>query len=145
LQKGDNRAALAKFNEAFALVQSPKIMFNMGKAYRALGNDVEARGDPGTGWTLEGEQGPWAACTRHRPQGVGQRGRSDRRRLVRRARGCEARLGHPGKGGLPDHDQAGRTSAARAVPHRSSRCMSRAARMVPSTVPDTFERPARGR
>jgi len=42
LQKGDNRAALAKFNEAFALVQSPKIMFNMGKAYRALGNDVEA-------------------------------------------------------------------------------------------------------
>jgi len=42
LQKGDNRAALAKFNEAFALVQSPKIQFNMGKAYRALGNDVEA-------------------------------------------------------------------------------------------------------
>jgi hypothetical protein len=42
MQKGDNRAALAKFNEAFALVQSPKIMFNMGKAYRALGNDVEA-------------------------------------------------------------------------------------------------------
>jgi hypothetical protein len=42
LQKGDNRGALAKFNEAFALVQSPKIMFNMGKAYRALGNDVEA-------------------------------------------------------------------------------------------------------
>ncbi len=42
LQKGDNRGALAKFNEAFALVQSPKIMFNMGKAYRGLGNDVEA-------------------------------------------------------------------------------------------------------
>ncbi len=42
LQKGDSRAALAKFNEAFALVQSPKIQFNMGKAYRALGNDVEA-------------------------------------------------------------------------------------------------------
>ncbi len=42
LQKGDNRGALAKFNEAFALVQSPKIMFNMGKAYRALGDDVEA-------------------------------------------------------------------------------------------------------
>ncbi len=42
LQKGDNRGALTKFNEAFALVQSPKIMFNMGKAYRALGNDVEA-------------------------------------------------------------------------------------------------------
>lgn len=42
LQKGDNRGALAKFNEAFTLVQSPKIMFNMGKAYRGLGNDVEA-------------------------------------------------------------------------------------------------------
>jgi hypothetical protein len=42
LQKGDNAGALAKFNDAFALVQSPKIMFNMGKAYRGLGNDVEA-------------------------------------------------------------------------------------------------------
>jgi PEGA domain len=42
MQKGDNRGAVAKFNEAFALVQSPKIMFNLGKAYRALGNDVEA-------------------------------------------------------------------------------------------------------
>lgn len=42
MQKGDNRAALQKFEEAFRLVQSPKILFNRGKAHRALGEDVEA-------------------------------------------------------------------------------------------------------
>ena len=45
LQKGDSRAALEKFDEAFRLVQSPKILFNRGKAHRALGEDVAALAD----------------------------------------------------------------------------------------------------
>jgi hypothetical protein len=45
LQKGDARAALQKFDEAFRLVASPKILFNRGKAHRALGQDVEALAD----------------------------------------------------------------------------------------------------
>ncbi len=45
LQKGDNRAALQRFDEAFRLVQSPKILFNRGKAHRALGEDVAALAD----------------------------------------------------------------------------------------------------
>src|SRR4051812_42525043 len=45
LQKGDSRGALEKFDEAFRLVQSPKILFNRGKAHRALGEDVAALTD----------------------------------------------------------------------------------------------------
>jgi hypothetical protein len=45
LQKGDNRGALEKFDEAFRLVQSPKILFNRGKAHRALGENAEALAD----------------------------------------------------------------------------------------------------
>jgi hypothetical protein len=45
LQKGDSRAALEKFDEAFRLVPSPKILFNRGKAHRALGEDVAALAD----------------------------------------------------------------------------------------------------
>jgi hypothetical protein len=45
LQKGDNRAALQKFDDAFRLVPSPKILFNRGKAHRALGEDVAALAD----------------------------------------------------------------------------------------------------
>ena len=45
LQKGDSRAALQKFDEAFRLVPSPKILFNRGKAHRALGEDVAALAD----------------------------------------------------------------------------------------------------
>ena len=45
MQKGDSRAALPKFDEAFRLVQSPKILFNRGKAHRALGEDVAALAD----------------------------------------------------------------------------------------------------
>jgi len=45
MQKGDNRAALQRFDEAFRLVPSPKILFNRGKAHRALGEDVAALAD----------------------------------------------------------------------------------------------------
>jgi hypothetical protein len=45
MQKGDNKAALAKFQEAYRLVPSPKIMFNMGRAHRNLGADIEALGE----------------------------------------------------------------------------------------------------
>ena len=45
LQKGDSRAALQKFDDAFRLVPSPKILFNRGKAHRALGEDVAALAD----------------------------------------------------------------------------------------------------
>jgi hypothetical protein len=45
LQKGENRAALEKFDEAFRLVASPKILFNRGKAHRALGENAEALAD----------------------------------------------------------------------------------------------------
>ena len=45
MQKGDSRAALQKFDEAFRLVPSPKILFNRGKAHRALGEDVAALAD----------------------------------------------------------------------------------------------------
>jgi hypothetical protein len=42
MDHGDNRAALEKFEAAFRLFPSPKILFNMGKAHHALGQDVEA-------------------------------------------------------------------------------------------------------
>jgi PEGA domain len=42
MQKGDNQGALAKFEEAFRLVSSPKILFNMGKAHLALGDEPKA-------------------------------------------------------------------------------------------------------
>jgi PEGA domain len=42
MQRGDQRAALDKFEQAFRLVPSPKILFNMGKAHQAMGDDVEA-------------------------------------------------------------------------------------------------------
>ena len=42
MQKGDNQGAVAKFEEAFRLVASPKILFNMGKAHLALGDEVKA-------------------------------------------------------------------------------------------------------
>jgi len=45
LQKGENRVALEKFDEAFRLVASPKILFNRGKAHRALGENAEALAD----------------------------------------------------------------------------------------------------
>jgi hypothetical protein len=45
MQKGDNWGALDKFNEAFRLVPSPKILFNRGKAHHALGEEVEALSD----------------------------------------------------------------------------------------------------
>jgi len=45
MQKGDNQGALAKFEEAFRLVSSPKILFNMGKAHLALGDEAKADED----------------------------------------------------------------------------------------------------
>jgi hypothetical protein len=45
MQKGDFAGALAKFDEAFGRVQSPKILFNRGKARQALGQDVGALED----------------------------------------------------------------------------------------------------
>jgi hypothetical protein len=42
MQKGDERHALEKFEAAYRLVASPRILFNRGKAHRALGQDVEA-------------------------------------------------------------------------------------------------------
>jgi len=55
-EKGDNRAALEKFDEAYRLVPSPKILFNRGQAHLALGDDIEALND------LEGflDQAPYA-------------------------------------------------------------------------------------
>lgn len=45
MQKGDSRHALEKFEEAFRLIPSPRILFNRAKAHRALGEDVEALSD----------------------------------------------------------------------------------------------------
>jgi hypothetical protein len=45
MQKGDNQKALEKFDEAYRLVQSPRILFNRGKAHHALGEEVEALAD----------------------------------------------------------------------------------------------------
>ncbi|HEY7372656.1 MAG TPA: tetratricopeptide repeat protein [Polyangia bacterium] len=45
MQKGENRRALEKFEEAYRLVPSPRILFNRGKAHHALGDDVEALAD----------------------------------------------------------------------------------------------------
>jgi PEGA domain-containing protein len=42
MERGDFRASLAKFDEAYAIVKSPKILFNVGKASRELGDDVKA-------------------------------------------------------------------------------------------------------
>jgi hypothetical protein len=45
MHKGNNRGALSKFEEAFRLVPSPKILFNRGKAHFALGDAAEALSD----------------------------------------------------------------------------------------------------
>jgi hypothetical protein len=45
MQKSDFGGALAKFDEAFRRVQSPKILFNRGKARQALGQEVGALED----------------------------------------------------------------------------------------------------
>jgi hypothetical protein len=42
MDHGDNRAAIEKFQAAFRLVPSPKILFNLGKAQHAVGHEVEA-------------------------------------------------------------------------------------------------------
>lgn len=42
MQRGDNPGALAKFEEAYRLVPSPKILFNMGRAHAEMGDDVKA-------------------------------------------------------------------------------------------------------
>jgi hypothetical protein len=42
MERGDNEAALEKFEAAFRLFPSPKILFNMGRAHHALGQQVEA-------------------------------------------------------------------------------------------------------
>ncbi len=41
-EAGDYQGSLERLNEAYALVPSPKILFNFGLAYQALGRDVEA-------------------------------------------------------------------------------------------------------
>jgi hypothetical protein len=45
MQRGDNPGALAKFEEAYRLVASPKILFNMGRAHADMGDDVKALGE----------------------------------------------------------------------------------------------------
>jgi tetratricopeptide (TPR) repeat protein len=45
LEKGDDRGALERFDEAFRLVASPKILFNRAKAHLGLGEEVEALSD----------------------------------------------------------------------------------------------------
>jgi tetratricopeptide (TPR) repeat protein len=42
LERNDFQAALDKFNQAYALVHSPKQLFNQGLALRGLGRNVEA-------------------------------------------------------------------------------------------------------
>jgi PEGA domain len=42
MDQGDDKGALAKFEEAFRLFPSPKILFNMGRAHFALHEEVEA-------------------------------------------------------------------------------------------------------
>ena len=42
MQRGDNPGALAKFEEAYRLVPSPKILFNMGRAHAEMGDEVKA-------------------------------------------------------------------------------------------------------
>jgi PEGA domain len=45
LERGDNRGALQKFEEAIRIFPSPKIRFNIGRAHAAMGNDVDALND----------------------------------------------------------------------------------------------------
>ena len=45
LERGDNLGALQKFQEAIRIFPSPKILFNMGRAHAALGEEVEAVND----------------------------------------------------------------------------------------------------
>ncbi len=42
MQRGQNQEALQKFQSAYDLVPSPKILFNLAKAHVALGNAVDA-------------------------------------------------------------------------------------------------------
>lgn len=45
LENGDSRGALKDFEEAIRLFPSPKILFNMGLAHKALGQEVDAVND----------------------------------------------------------------------------------------------------
>ncbi len=45
LDNGDSRGALKDFEEAIGLFPSPKILFNMGLAHKALGQEVDAVND----------------------------------------------------------------------------------------------------
>jgi PEGA domain-containing protein len=45
MQRGDNRGALDKFDAAFRLFPSPKILFNRGKAQSGLGHAADAVND----------------------------------------------------------------------------------------------------
>lgn len=45
LEKGDSRGALKDFEEAIRLFPSPKILFNMGLAHKAMGQEVDAVND----------------------------------------------------------------------------------------------------
>jgi hypothetical protein len=45
MDTGDNRGAIGKFDEAFKLFPSPKILFNMGRAHYALHEEVDALTD----------------------------------------------------------------------------------------------------
>ncbi len=45
LEQGDSRGALKDFEEAIRLFPSPKILFNMGLAHKALGREVDAVND----------------------------------------------------------------------------------------------------
>jgi hypothetical protein len=45
MDQGDNHGAIAKFEEAFRLFPSPKILFNLGRAHFALHDEVEALAD----------------------------------------------------------------------------------------------------
>lgn len=42
LDKGNAAAALVKFNEAYEIVPSAKVLFNQGRAHEALGHDLDA-------------------------------------------------------------------------------------------------------
>jgi hypothetical protein len=41
LEQGEAREALARFEQAYQLVPSPKVLFNLGKAHETLGHQVE--------------------------------------------------------------------------------------------------------
>jgi len=107
----------------------------------ALRQDVEATGQPRTGFAIEDKRPPPRGGEQRGAQRVGESGLGEPGCLLVRARRHQARFHPPGHRLLRDDQQGGDWSVHRA----STPLMSRTVRAQPRTVPVTLDFPMRGR